>query len=290
MLNPKIVFFGTPEFSVKILEALYENNFAPVLIITAPDKPKGRKMTLTPSPVKEWAKKQGIFVEHDFKNVKSANPDLFIVASFGKILSKEILEIPKFGALNVHPSLLPKLRGASPIQSAILFGEKETGVTIMLMNEKMDEGPILANSKFQITNYKITYKELENELAELGGKLLIETIPKWLNGEIKPVPQNHNKATYTKIIGKKDGEIDWSESTEIIERKIRAFTPWPTAYTFVNGKPACRQGRRIIVTKVELDKKGALKIKRVKPEGKNEMSFEDYLRGNPNFLPKTQIL
>ncbi len=283
MPNPKIVFFGTPEFSVKILEALYENNFAPVLVITAPDKSRGRKMTLTPSPAKEWAKKHGISVEHDFKNVKSANPDLFIVASFGKILAKEILEIPKFGAINVHPSLLPELRGPSPIQTTILNGEKETGVTIMLLNEKMDEGPILAiaNLKSQIS--KLTYKELEEKLAELGGKLLMETIPKWLNGKIKPLPQNHNKATYTQIITKKDGEIDWNESAEIIERKIRAFTPWPGVYAFVSNK-------RIIITEAELDKKGALKIKRVKPEGKNEMSFEDYLRGNPNFLPKTQIL
>ncbi len=278
MNNPKIVFFGTPEFSVKILEALYENNLAPIFIITAPDKPRGRKMTLTPSPVKEWALKHNITVEYDFKNLKSANAGLFIVASFGKILAKEILEIPKFGAINVHPSLLPKLRGASPIQTAILSGEKETGVTIMLMNEKMDEGPILAQRELEFPISNFQFPKLEKELARLGSELLVETIPKWMNGEIKPQPQDNNRATYTKIITKKDGEINWNEPPENILRKIRAFTPRPGAYTFANGK-------RIIITEAELDEKNALKIKRVKPEGKNEMSFEDYLRGNPNFLP-----
>ena len=268
----KIVFFGTPEFSVKMLEALRQNNFMPILVITESDKPKGRKLKMAPSPVKEWAQRYGIPVQHHYDNLKSIGADLFIVASFGKILPKEVLEIPKYGTLNVHPSLLPKLRGASPIQGAILSGEKETGVTIMLMNEKMDEGPILSKSnlKSQISN--LSYKELKNQLAELGGKLLVEIIPKWTNGEIKPREQEHKKATYTKKITKENGLIDWNEPAEIIERKIRAFTPWPGAYTFVSGK-------RLIIIQAEL-KNNALKIKRVKPEGKNEMDFADYLRGN----------
>jgi methionyl-tRNA formyltransferase len=272
--KPKIVFFGTPEFSVKILEALQKANLTPVLVITAPDKPRGRKLKLSPSPVKEWAQKHNIPAEHNYDNLKSTGADLFIVASFGKILPKEILEIPKYGTLNVHPSLLPKLRGASPIQTAILNGEKETGVTIMLMNEKMDEGDILTNNKLPITT-SISFEKLEEKLAELGGELLVETIPKWLAGGIKPQPQDHSQATYSKLIKKSDGEIDWNEPAEIIERKIRAFTPWPSAYTFVNGK-------RIIITKAKLDEKNALKIERVKPEGKNEMSYEEYLSKNFN--------
>ena len=229
--KPKIIFFGTPEFSVKILEALRDNNLAPDLIITAPDKPVGRKMHLTSSAVKTWAKTHNVPVEYDYKNLITLKPDIGIVASFGKIIPADILKIPRYGFLNVHPSLLPKFRGSSPIQSAILSGDKETGVTIMLLNEKMDEGLILTNNKLQISN-NITAKELEEKLAELGGKLLVETIPKWINGEIKPQLQDHGKATYTKKIMKEDGLIDWNEPPEIIDRKIRAFTPWPGAYTF----------------------------------------------------------
>ncbi len=288
--KPKIVFFGTPMFSVKILEAMKKANLMPALVITAPDKPKGRKMELTPSPVKKWAGKNKIPIQYDYSNLENFDADLFVVASFGRILPKEILELPKHKTINVHPSLLPKLRGASPIQSAILFGEKETGTTIMLMNEKMDEGPILKMSKLKpclpadrCQMSKISFLELEKKLAELSGKLLVETIPKWLTGKIKPIPQDHNKATYTKLFTKKDGEIDWSKSDKEIERQIRALTPWPGTYTFWNNK-------RIIITKASLDKNdlpvgkaGALIIERVKPEGKNEMDFKTFLKNNPGF-------
>ncbi|MDO8555027.1 MAG: methionyl-tRNA formyltransferase [bacterium] len=283
--SPKIIFFGTPEFSVKILEYLKEAKMVPVLIVTSPDKPKGRKMRLAPPPVKIWAEENGVeYIQPEtLKNnsdiyplLSSLLPDIIIATAYGKFLPKEIIKIPKYGALNIHPSLLPQLRGPSPIQYAILTGDKTTGVTIILMNEKMDEGQILTNHELQITN-NATYKELEKKLAEVGGKLLVETIPKWLAGEIQPSPQNHSKATYSKILTKKDGLIDFSEPAEIIEKKIRAFTPWPGAYVFVNGK-------RVIITESELDKNNALKIKRVKPEGKKEMDFKDYIKSNPKSL------
>ena len=283
--NPKIIFFGTPKFSVQILEHLENAGLMPALIITSPDKPKGRKLQLTPSPVKIWAEKHNIkYLQPEaLRNspafcaqISTLAPDLIILAAYGKFLPKEIIEIPKHGALNIHPSLLPKLRGPSPIQSAILNGDKETGVTIILMNEKMDEGHILAQKELQITS-SATFKELEEGLAKLGGKLLIETIPKWLAGEIQPTPQDQDKATYTKILTKKDGLIDLGEPAEIIERKIRAFTPWPGAYTFINGK-------RIIITGAELNESNALKIKRVRPEGKDEMDFKDYTKSNPESL------
>ncbi len=276
----KIVFLGTPEFAIRPLEAVINAGYQIIGVITAPDKPVGRKMVLTPPPVKVFAEKNNlpVYQPKDKKELleilKKFRPDLAIVAAFGMIFTKEILEIPKYGFLNIHASLLPRWRGASPIQSAILAGEKETGITIMLLNEKMDEGPILSKSnlKSQISN--LSYKELENQLAKLGEKLLMETIPKWITGEIKPREQNHNKATYCKKITKEDGLIDFNkESPEIIERKIRAFTPWPGAYAFVNNK-------RLIITQAEIIN-NALKIKRVKPEGKNEMSFADFLRGNP---------
>lgn len=277
MTNPKIVFFGTPVFSVKILEAMKEAGFMPALVVTAPDKPKGRKLQLTPPPVKIWAQENNTPAQHDYSSLEKQNADLFIVASFGRILPKTILEIPKHGTINVHPSLLPKLRGATPIQSAILFGEKETGTTIMLMNEKMDEGPILAQQKLEHPILNTEYLILEKDLAKLSGEMLVEVIPKWLNGKIEPQPQDHSKATYTKIITKKDGEIDWNKPTEVIERKIRAFTPWPSTYTFHKGK-------RIIITKASLGNQGKLKIEKIKPEGKNEMDFEEFLKNNPDFL------
>ena len=278
----KIVFIGTPEFGAIILKELCNANLKPVLVITAPDKPVGRKQILTPPPVKILAEKYNINIiqPEQILNSKSEilnlNPDLIVVVAFGQILPKEILEIPKYGCLNVHPSLLPKYRGPSPIQSFILNGDKKTGVTIVLMDEKIDHGQILTNSKFQITNPKITYLELHNKLAELGVKLLIETIPKWTRGEIKPRPQNHSKATYTKILKKQDGKIDWQKPVEYIERQVRAFNPWPGTHTIYNGKI-------LKILKAEI-LKDQLIIKEVQLEGKKPMSFEDFLRGHPSFV------
>ncbi len=286
----KIAFLGTPEFSVKPLEALINAGYQIIGVITSPDKPVGRKMVLTPPPVKSFILKHAswnikIYQPENktelLEIMKKLRPDLAIVAAFGMIFTKEILEIPKYGFLNIHASLLPRWRGASPIQSAILAGDEKTGITIMLINEKMDEGPMLAKREFTISNFQ--FLKLSEKLSDLGAKLLIETIPKWINSEIKPQEQNHSKATYCKKITKEDGLIDLkdlnTESSEIIERKIRAFTPWPGAYIFANSK-------RLIIIQAELKDK-ALKIKRVKPEGKNEMNFADYLRGNTNeFLEK----
>jgi methionyl-tRNA formyltransferase len=276
--NTKIVFLGTPEFGVKPLQTLVETGFNIIGVITAPDKPVGRKMILTPPPAKTEAQKYNlpIFQPKD-KNellgiMKKLRPDLAVVAAFGMIFTKEILEIPKYGFLNIHASLLPRWRGASPIQSAILAGDDKTGITIMSVNEKMDEGPILAKSEIQSTKSE-TYKELEKKLAESGAELLIETVPKWVDGEIKSQEQDDSEATYCKKITKGDGLIDLEkEPPEIIERKIRALTPWPGTYTFIDGK-------RLIITQAEI-KNDLFKIKRVKPEGKNEMDFMDYLKGN----------
>ena len=283
----KIVFLGTPEFGVRPLEALIDAGYQIIGVITAPDKAVGRKMILTPSPVKISAEKNKlpIYQPEDktelLEIMKKLRPDLAIVAAFGMIFTKEILGIPKYGFLNIHASLLPRWRGASPIQSAILAGDQKTGITIMLVNEKMDEGPILAMREFPISvptghlPKGDNFPKLQEKLSELGAELLLETIPKWVNGEIKPQEQDRSKATYCKKITKEDGMIDLdNESTEIIERKIRAFTPWPGAYVFIDGK-------RLIITKAEV-KNNSLKIKQVKPEGKNEMDFADYLRGNKN--------
>lgn len=246
------IFFGTPKFAVIVLKALIDAGYTPAHVVTAPDKPKGRGRILTSSPVKILAEKYGILVLQPItlKNntelidmIAALRPDFFVVAAYGKIIPKTILAIPKKGGLNVHPSLLPYYRGPSPIQAAILNGDATTGATIMLMDEEMDHGPILAQQELtpNIQCFPLTLnvgrchttENLSEKLAELGAKLLIETIPKWLNGEITPREQNHAKATYTKIITKEDGHIDWHKSAEEIERMARAYTTWPSAWTLM---------------------------------------------------------
>lgn len=289
----KIVFWGTSSFSIGVLEALKESGVIPDLIVTAPDKPRGRKLLITPPPVKIWAQENNIpFLQPEILNASLSSmlhdlrSTLFIVASYGKIISQPVLDIPKYGSLNVHPSLLPKLRGASPIQSAIL-SEDTTGVTIMLLDDKMDHGPIVAQKEIPITPWPAPTREestrggppkaseLEQKLAYEGGKLLAETIPRWIAGEITVQEQDHTKATYTKKFTKEDGLIDLSGDPTMNFRKVQAFDVWPKAYFFTE-----RHGKqiRVAVTDAELTG-GNLVIKKVLPEGKKEMNYEDFLRG-----------
>ena len=293
--NLKFVFFGTSELSVKVLDILIKNGYTPGLIITPPDKPKGRKMILTPPPVKVFAQKHNLkIIQPEKLNLDIQCPsedfDLFIVASYGKIIPKSILDIPKFGTLNVHPSLLPKFRGPSPIQSFILSGEEKTGVTIMLMDEQVDHGQILSQkefearstkhefrNKFQIQNsenLKLNAKQLEEKLAELGGQMLVDVIPKWIKGEIKAKEQDHSQATFTKKTNKEDGFVDLEkDSPEIIYRKFLAFQPWPGIYYFTQKN---NQKNRVIITDIEFQN-GRLLIKKVKPESKKEMEYEKFM-------------
>lgn len=305
----KIVFMGTAEFAVPILEKLVQSNYKPVLVVASPDKPVGRKQIITPPPVKVLAEKYKIPVAQPEKirEIGNLTPDLIVVAAYGKILPKEILDIPRFGCLNIHPSLLPKYRGPSPIQTVILNGDKETGVTIILMNEKVDSGKIVASIKYQVSN-GITCKELWKELAELGAKLLIDTIPKWIKGEIKPRIQDETKATYTKILKKGDGKIDWQKSAKDIEKQIRAFEPWPGSFTKYQtsdknykilkilktqvlkqtkkdpsgppGKIFLFSGNKIAVQTA----KGFLIIEVLLPEGKKPMTAVEFLRGHKSFI------
>ncbi|OGZ03732.1 MAG: methionyl-tRNA formyltransferase [Candidatus Lloydbacteria bacterium RIFCSPHIGHO2_01_FULL_41_20] len=270
--NCKIAFFGTPNFAVVILKELKKKGIGPGLVITAPDKPRGRGMKLTPPPVKVWAEDNSIeYIQPEkldsefIEKLKIENYKLFVVAAYGKILRQEILDIPKYGTLNVHPSLLPKLRGASPIEGAVLEGEKETGVSIMILDSEMDHGPILAQEKIKL-NGQEKAPELENKLAKIGGKLLAQTIPKWIKEDIKKIEQNHSLATFTKKITKDDGLIDPNGDSEINWRKFRAFYGWPGIYFFINGE-------RIIVKDASLEN-GIFKIKRVLPEGRKEVDYE----------------
>lgn len=209
----KFIFFGTPEFATIILEKLIKSGYKPQTTFRDPKE------------------SVSILIE----KLNNLKPDLAVIAAYGKILPKEILEIPRHGFINVHPSLLPKYRGASPIQAAILNGDKETGVTIMKVDEKMDHGGIISNIKIPVSNDD-NYESLSKKLAETGADLLIKTMPNYILGKIKPIPQEHNKATYTKIIKKEDGKIDWSKSANEIERMTRAYYPWPGAYANIKNK------------------------------------------------------
>lgn len=290
--KPKISFWGTSSFSIGVLEALKENGIIPDLIVTAPDKPRGRKLIITSPPVKIWAQQNKVpFIQSETlddsfcSTLHALDSTLFIVASYGKIIPQAILNIPKHGTLNVHPSLLPKLRGASPIQSAIL-GEDKTGVTIMLLDDKMDHGPIVAQKEVSVTPWPPRASVLEPILAHEGGKLLAEIIPDWISKKIIAQEQEHNKATYSKKFSKEDGLIDLTSDPIGNFRKIQAFDVWPKAYFFTE-----RYGKqiRVAVTDAELvDLPAAtspaqagekLVIKKVLPEGKKEMNYADFLRG-----------
>ncbi len=303
----RIIFMGTPEYGAIVLDELIKGGYPPVLVITAPDKPVGRKQIITPPPVKIIAQKNRIpilqpeKIENCKSEIENLKTDLIIVASFGKIIPKEILKIPKQGCLNVHPSLLPKYRGPSPIQFTILKGDKKTGVTIIKITERVDAGPILAQKEIALSG-KETYVELHDVLGELGGKLLMETIPKFLKEKNKPEFQEELKATSSKIIKKEDGKITWNKSAEEIDRQIRAFNPWPGTFTSWEGKlikilkarvnekkvkDNYPVGKTLVAPQNELcvqAGKGFLVIEKLQLEGKKETDSEEFLRGHSNFI------
>lgn len=291
----KIAFWGTSRISVIVLDEMAQGGILPALIITAPPRPKGRGLELAPSEVKVWADAHGIptlepaKLDPEFlRQLSDTNCQLFVIASYGKIIPRAVLDMPKHGTLNMHPSLLPKLRGASPIQSAILEdapmgGPHETGVTVMLIDEEVDHGPIVAQEKITIENWPPKGSELEETLGTLGGKLIAKTIPLWVAGSITPTEQNHDEATYTKKMTKGSGHIDLADDPIRMYRKIRAFDIWPRAYFLTE-----RGGReiRIIVTEAHFIQQNdllgggdKLVVDRVIPEGKKEMAYEDFLRG-----------
>lgn len=300
--NPKIIFFGTSEFAAKILEALLSADYEVRVLVAQPDKPVGRHQTPTPPPTKVLALKnkiktlQPVDLKTDefLSDLKKLKPDLIITAAYGKILPKEILELPKLGAINVHGSLLPKFRGASPIQYAIWQGETEAGVTIMLMDEIMDHGPIIVEEAINIAPDD-TSGTLHDKLADLGAKLLIKTLPRFLNEEIESQDQDMTQVTYTKILTRDDGRINWSKPAIEIERQIRAFTPWPGSFTEVEGKrlkiikagvaPESENKNAGETFKTALGElvvacgEGSLVLEKVQLEGKKEVSGKEFLNG-----------
>jgi methionyl-tRNA formyltransferase len=309
---------GTPEFAENIFRKFcdaLESQFEIIAVVTAPDKPVGRKQVLSPSPVKKWALEANFKVLQPDKirkpewvaKIKELAPDLIILTAFGQIIPQEILDIPKYKALNIHPSLLPKYRGASPIQSVILNGETETGVCLMIMDAELDHGPIIQDTRYKIQDTKITYNELSKQLSDLGAELLIKTLPNYIDEKIKPQEQNHSQATFCKLIKKEDGKIDWNKSAEEIDQQIRAYCVWPIANTQFQISNDKFQNLKILDAEIlnentnhktgEIfldDNKnlcvqtgnGILILKTLQLEGKNPTSAKEFLNGHKEIIGK----
>ena len=247
MLSLNLVFMGTPAFATPTLGALLEAGHNVAGVFTQPDRRAGRGRRLTPPPVKTFAQERGIPVfqpaslrddRHNWDaaaQIAGLAPDAIIVAAYGLFLPTEILELPRLGCLNIHPSLLPKHRGPSPVVSAMLEGDATTGVTIMLLDEGMDSGPVLAQTETPIGDTE-TADVLTDRLFADGAALLIRTLDSWASGELSPTPQNDADATFTRRLTREDGRLDWSQSAESIERRVRALTPWPGAFTTWRGR------------------------------------------------------
>lgn len=307
----KILFMGTSVFAETILAALVENNFNIIGVFTQPDKKIGRQQEAIPSAVKVSAQKNNISVHQPEKLdsetislVKKLSPEIIVVAAYGKIIPQSILDIPKLGCLNIHASLLPKYRGASPIQNALLTGDSETGVTIIKMNEKIDEGDIIAREKISIEDSD-NRETLSQKLADLGASLLVKTIPGWKNGQIKAELQDNSKATLCQLIEREDGRIIWEEEAQNIFNKFRAFYPWPGIFAFwKEGASLVRlklnkislqknnpEMRRKIGEVFELGEKvgvqtleGVIFLEEIQMEGKSSVSVREFLNGHPAFI------
>lgn len=280
MQNLNFIFFGTPDVASKTLEILKENGYLPSLIVTSPDKPQGRKMIITPPPVKTWAIENDIpFLQPEkitpefISLIESKGADLCIVVAYGKILPEGLINTPKLGTINIHYSLLPKYRGASPVESALLSGESKTGVSIQQMVYKLDSGPIIAKEEVNI-DINETKETLREILINTGGVLLCEILPRIEEGDISRVDQDESKATFCKKINKEDAEIKIGDNPLENYNKYRAFALWPEAFFFAN-----KNGKNIRVKiKEAVYEDNLFIIKRVTPEGKNEMDYKDFLK------------
>ncbi|MEN9647385.1 MAG: hypothetical protein RLY57_189 [Candidatus Parcubacteria bacterium] len=278
----KFAFFGTDEFAVHVLETLKTRGIIPSLVIATPDKPKGRKLILTPPPVKVWAQQQHIellqpeqlkdaaFVEQ----LQQYEWDFFLVAAYGKIIPESIINIPAHGTLNIHPSLLPLLRGPSPVATAILSNTKQTGVSLMKIDEKMDHGPIIAQQTLAITDWP-ERDELEKDCAIIGATLLADNISNYLTGILVPKAQDDTRATYCHMITKDMGHIDLTNDPYTNWRKIQALHGWPGTWFFVQHN---EKQIRVSIRKAHYQD-NVLTIETVVPEGKKEMLYSDFLRG-----------
>ena len=297
-----ILFMGTPQFAAEALRGLVWVNMNIVGVVCRPDEKSGRGSLLTPPATKIEAEKHGLPVFQPQNKaelteiVQKLQPELIVVAAYGMIVPQTVLDVPKYGTLNIHGSLLPKYRGASPITEAILNGDKETGITIIKMSLGMDEGDIIATYKLPISDEDTT-TTLTEKMSKLGAKAIVETVPDWIANELTEIPQNDADATYCRKIVKEDGHIDWNKPAEQIERMVRAYQPWPTAYTFINDMRIKILKAAWIPASAGMTKEngvltfddghiyigtgeGTLEVLELQPEGKKPMSAKDYINGN----------
>ncbi len=302
----RVVFFGTPEFSAYTLKALKEAGYGVIGVITQSSKPAGRNKELSPSPVKTYAESQGITVldpatlkdDAVFEQFQNLKPDLCVVVVYGRIIPRRFLDVPQYGFINIHPSLLPKYRGPSPVRSAILEGEKETGTSIMIVDGQMDHGPVLSQEKYSIPD-NAYHEEIKNDLCRISTQLLLDTIPKYIAKEITPKEQDHDEATFTKMLAREDGRINWSEPSEKIYNLIRALSDEPGTWTTYKDKTlriikASRldQGANEkpgTIVKLEKDiaiatSSGYIVLEIVQIEGKKETDAKSFANGYPDFI------
>lgn len=302
----RIVFMGAPQFAVPALERLISGKHNIVAVYTQPDRPAGRGRVPSFPPIKRAAMEHGLEVRQvaNFTGADSVaslaelSPDAIVVAAYGQILPPRVLAVPPFGCINLHPSLLPRHRGPTPIPSSILAGDEWTGISIMLLDEGVDSGPILAQSRVLIEPQDTT-DSLTDKLSQVSAQLLEETLPRWLSRSLTPQPQPEKGATYTKLISKGDGNIDWQLPAVHIERMVRAYYPWPGCYTTWRGKmlkivlafPITGErgepGRVLTLPRGEVGVQcgeGILRLQGLQLEGRREMTADEFLRGQRDFI------
>ena len=310
----KVIFMGTPDFSVPVLQQVIKDGHEVIAVVTQPDRPVGRKKVLTPPPVKVEALKHNIPVyqpekirlKEQLDPILALNADLVITAAFGQILPNELLEAPKYGCINVHASLLPELRGGAPIHYSIIQGKEKTGITIMYMAEKLDAGDILTQVEVEITE-EDNVGTLHDKLSVAGAKLLSETLPKLINGELTPIKQDDSKATFASNIKREQERIEWSKTGQEIYNHVRGLNPWPVAYTTLNGEvlkvwatkkvDAKTEAAPGTIIKIESDgfvvatgNDTAIKIVELQPAGKKKMDGEQFIRGSKHLINEGMIL
>ncbi len=301
---------GTPDFAVPVLDALCSSGHDVAAVYTRPDRPAGRGRQLSSPPVKVYAEQHSIPVvqpaslrqERTIETLVSLKPQAMVVAAYGRILPPEMLRVPPFGVLNIHPSLLPKYRGPSPVTQAILDGESKVGVTVMLLDEGMDTGPILAQKETNVFPEEAA-DQLTRRLFALGGELLAEVLPAWETGEIEPVAQNEEEASVTRLRNRKDGKLDWSLPAEYLARQLRALHPWPGCFTYWEGRllkvirsraleedavgavkgQVVAPGKAGGYTAGVATGKGVLVLDEVQLEGRRPQPMGEFLKGQPNF-------
>ncbi len=304
----KIIFMGTPDFSVPVLNRIIDEGYEVIAVVTQPDRPVGRKKVLTPPPVKVAAEKQGIPVyqpekirdEAELAKILELGSDLVVTAAFGQILPNELLEAPKYGCINVHASLLPELRGGAPIHYSIIQGKEKTGITIMYMAEKLDAGDILTQVEVAIEE-EDNVGTMHDKLSQVGADLLANTLPRLLKGELTPIKQAEAKATFASNIKRSDEKIDWTRTGEEIYNHVRGLNPWPVSYTLLEGSvlklwqtkkvTGFKQAEPGTIIAVEEDgfvvatgNETSILITELQPSGKKKMLAKDYLRGAGSFI------